>query len=142
MVRKPGYDFSFSGIKTWVANHVDAYEPLNDAARADLVASFQEAVAETLVIKTLRAVRATGVRRVVVSGGVAANSRLRALMRERCASRGVEVSAPPISLCTDNAAMIGAAGYERAWRCVRDETGFTSHALDASSSESLDALSD
>ena len=138
MVRKPGYDFSFSGIKTWVAHHLAARGPLDDPDRADLVASFQEAVAETLVIKTLRAVRDTGVRRVVISGGVAANGRLRALMLERCARRGVDVVAPPLSLCTDNAAMIGAAGYGAAWRAIRAGRGFDGYALDASSSEPID----
>jgi len=138
MVRKPGYDFSFSGIKTWVANHLDATGIPDGETRADLVASFQEAVAETLVIKTMRAVRDTGVRRVVLSGGVAANSRLRSYMRERCAKKGIDVVAPPLSLCTDNAAMIGAAGYEAAWTAIESGSGFVTHDLDASSSEPLD----
>ena len=97
-------------------------------ALADLCASFQEAVADSLSRKVVAAARALDRRHVVLCGGVAANSRLRALTRERAAERDIEVHLPPPALCTDNGAMIAVAGTE-AWR--RGERGESSPVVDA-----------
>jgi N6-L-threonylcarbamoyladenine synthase len=113
----PGsWDFSFSGLKTSALYHLrDNPGPVKGRRLADLCASFQEAVAETLVDKTLEAARRFGAKDVVIGGGVAANSRLRALMRERGTAAGFAVRLPAKVLCTDNAAMIAHAG----WRLLR-----------------------
>ena len=107
-------DFSFSGLKTSVATAVDRLRrsgaPL---PKADLCASFQEAVVEVLVDKTLLAVQRTGHRRVVLGGGVAANPRLRAALSQRCAEQGLSLFLPAPVYCTDNAAMIAVAGYHQ-----------------------------
>ena len=105
-------DFSFSGLKTSVATHVDSLRRnRQDLAVSDICASFQEAVVEVLVDKTLVAAGQTGYQRVVIGGGVAANPRLRAVLAERCAAQGLELFMPSPVYCTDNAAMIGLAGY-------------------------------
>ena len=113
----PGsWDFSFSGLKTSVLYHLrDNPGPVKGRRLADLCASFQEAVAETLVDKTLEAARRFGAKDVAIGGGVAANSRLRALMKERGEAAGFAVRLPSRALCTDNAAMIAHAG----WRLLR-----------------------
>ena len=105
------FDFSFSGLKTALLNHVrkNPVETENDLH--DVCAGFQEAIVETLVNKTLNAARKNGVRSVVIAGGVACNSRLRRLSEERIASEGISVFMPSPSLCTDNAAMIAALGH-------------------------------
>ena len=103
--------FSFSGLKTAVATRLRA-EPGIPAA--SMAASFQAAVVETLVARTLDAARAHGVRTVLVAGGVAANSALRAALAAVCAAAGLELRLPPLRYCTDNAAMVGAAGWA-AW---------------------------
>ncbi len=117
-------DFSFSGLKTAVLNYIRSQGPrvnrdnrlpeLPEAMMADIAASFQEAVLDVLVRKTLWAVEQKGIRRVALAGGVAANSGLRTRMLEMGAENGVQVFVPPVSLCTDNAAMIAVAGYHRA----------------------------
>lgn len=103
------YDFSFSGLKTAVARHV---EKLRDAGEpvpiADIAASFREAVADVLTAKAIAACTNLGVPRLLLGGGVAANARVRALAGERAAAAGVELRIPPLSLCTDNGAMIAA----------------------------------
>jgi len=103
----PPLGFSFSGLKTAVARYVEATP---DLSVVDVAASFQEAVADTLVTKALRASRAQDVETLVVVGGVAANSRVRALAQERCDAAGIELRVPPMRLCTDNGAMIAAIG--------------------------------
>jgi len=104
-------DFSFSGLKTSVLYHLrDHPGPVRGKRRADLCASFQEAVAETLVEKTLAAARRFRAKDIVIGGGVAANSRLRVLMRERAEAAGFAVRLPSRILCTDNAAMIAHVG--------------------------------
>ena len=110
------WDFSFSGLKTSVLYHLrDHPGPLRGRRLADLCASFQEAVAETLVDKTLAAARRFKARDIVIGGGVAANSRLRALLKERAEGAGFSVRLPSKILCTDNAAMIAHV----AWRMLR-----------------------
>lgn len=134
MLKKPGDDFSFSGLKTAVSQWFDSAESLDDATIDDLCASFQEAVADVLAHKLVRAASRRGVDTVVLSGGVACNSRLRSRTLEKAAKKNVRVSAPPPWLCTDNAAMIGAAAYARARARVASGAAFDAHALDAVSS--------
>jgi tRNA N6-adenosine threonylcarbamoyltransferase len=106
-------DFSFSGIKTSVSLYVKRHAPLSTTQVADVAASFQAAVVRALVRRTLRACQETGVTRVVLTGGVAANAPLRAALAAAAAERGVRLHVPPGTLCTDNAAMIAAAGSAR-----------------------------
>ena len=111
MHRKGVLDFSFSGLKTAVRLHVEAQGPLEDEALADVCASMQESVVDSLVTKSLAACHQEGLERLVVSGGVAANSRLRAVLGREAAAAGIDLWIPPLTLCTDNAAMIGAAAF-------------------------------
>lgn len=105
------FDFSFSGVKTAVLNHVRRLGPGELRAQlADIAASFQAAVVDVLVAKTVRAMERTGVERVALAGGVAANRSLRRHLQEEVASRGGTLCVPSPLLCTDNAAMIAAAG--------------------------------
>lgn len=108
------YDFSFSGLKTAVARFVEANPEMlaDDAGRADIAASFREAVVDVLVTKALNACRDHGVPRLLLGGGVIANRRLREVALERAAAAGVAVRIPPFSLCTDNGAMIAALAAE------------------------------
>jgi N6-L-threonylcarbamoyladenine synthase len=106
-------DFSFSGIKTAVSLYVKRHGPLAAAGIADVAASFQASVVTMLVRKTLRAAEQLSVDRVVLTGGVAANSALRARLAAASAERGIRLHIPPRNLCTDNAAMITAAGTAR-----------------------------
>jgi N6-L-threonylcarbamoyladenine synthase len=106
-------DFSFSGIKTSASLYVKRHRPLGDAQIADVAASFQAAVVKMLVRKTVRASLHLGVKRVVLTGGVAANGPLRAALGAEAAAHGIRVHIPPPRLCTDNAAMITAAGSAR-----------------------------
>jgi N6-L-threonylcarbamoyladenine synthase len=99
------YNFSFSGLKTAVSRYL---KETPAAIRADVAASFQEAVVDVLLSKALAACRATGIQRLIIAGGVAANSRLRAVATERCQRAGVELRVPPAQLCTDNGAMVAA----------------------------------
>ncbi|MEO6943026.1 MAG: tRNA (adenosine(37)-N6)-threonylcarbamoyltransferase complex transferase subunit TsaD [Terrimesophilobacter sp.] len=107
------YDFSFSGLKTSVARHVerlrDAGEPVSVP---DVAASFREAVVDVLVTKALAACADLGVPRLLLGGGVIANARLRSVASERCAQAGVTLRIPPLALCTDNGAMIAALGAQ------------------------------
>lgn len=110
------FDFSFSGLKTAVINYLHRARQRNqEISIPDLVASFQEALVEVLVEKTILAARTYKARSVLMSGGVAANSRLRRMMKERLQEALPEVALryPPPELCTDNAAMIAAAAYPR-----------------------------
>jgi N6-L-threonylcarbamoyladenine synthase len=101
------YDFSFSGLKTAVARYV---EQTPTHLRADVAASFQEAVVDVLLLKALAACKSTGIDSLVIAGGVAANSRLREVATERCAKAGIQLRIPNPGLCTDNGAMVAALG--------------------------------
>src|SRR5690606_8334872 len=105
------YDFSFSGLKTAVARWVEARQRAGEPVPvADVAASFQESVADVLTMKAVAACRAYGVSTLVIGGGVAANSRLRALAEQRCAAAGLTLRVPRPRLCTDNGAMVAALG--------------------------------
>ncbi|MBN1253806.1 MAG: tRNA (adenosine(37)-N6)-threonylcarbamoyltransferase complex transferase subunit TsaD [Deltaproteobacteria bacterium] len=107
---KDSLDFSFSGIKTAVVNHVRAHPPSNDGM-ADIAASFQEAVVDVLVDKIIWAAQRHKVDKAVVAGGVASNNRLRERLQQRGEETGIQTYFPSPYLCRDNAAMIGVAGY-------------------------------
>jgi N6-L-threonylcarbamoyladenine synthase len=114
MLKGSGLDFSFSGLKTAVALEVEArvaQAPLADRDVADLAASFQAAAVDVLVSRCRKALAQEGIARVAVVGGVAANRRLREEMAVAGRADGFEISFPPLELCTDNAAMIAAAGH-------------------------------
>lgn len=116
------YDFSFSGLKTAVWHYLKAHgKDRWRTQKADIAASFQEAVVDMLVAPTLRAARELGVSRIVLAGGVAANSRLRWRMVEKSEGEGMEVYFPSPALCTDNGAMIALSGYHWLKRGRRDD---------------------
>ncbi|MFP2931300.1 tRNA (adenosine(37)-N6)-threonylcarbamoyltransferase complex transferase subunit TsaD [Pyxidicoccus sp. 3LG] len=115
------FDVSFSGLKTAVLHHVQKHGLPEGQGLSDLCASFQEAVADVLSKKLVAAARRLGHKQLVLCGGVAANSRLRALCRERAEERGLNMFLPPVRLCTDNGAMIAVAGYEAYRRGLRGD---------------------
>ena len=118
-LREHRYDFSFSGLKTAVARWVEARERAGEPVPVpDVAAAFQEAVVDVLTRKALLACTEQGVDHLVVGGGVAANSRLRALAEERAAAAGVRLRVPRPGLCTDNGAMVAALGSELVARAV------------------------
>jgi len=113
MEKSPGLDFSYSGLKTAVALEVERRGRLTKKDVSDLAASFQAAATDTLVQRARRALRGERLDRIVVVGGVAANARLRERMAQMVKREGAAAVFPPLSLCTDNAAMIAAAGARR-----------------------------
>jgi len=116
MLDRPGLDMSFSGLKTFSLNTWQAavkQHDDNDQTRADICRAFELAVAETLTIKCKRALIATGMSRLIVSGGVSANQAIRASLTQLMADRGGQVYFPRLEFCTDNAAMIAFAGAQR-----------------------------
>ncbi|MDN7123803.1 tRNA (adenosine(37)-N6)-threonylcarbamoyltransferase complex transferase subunit TsaD [Pseudidiomarina sp. 1APP75-32.1] len=112
MTDRPGLDFSFSGLKTFAANTIAAAAD-DQQTRANIARAFQEAVVDTLVIKCRRALKATGLKRLVVAGGVSANKELRRQLHEFAEKIGGEVFFPGPQFCTDNGAMIAYAGAQR-----------------------------
>ncbi|AYM43363.1 tRNA (adenosine(37)-N6)-threonylcarbamoyltransferase complex transferase subunit TsaD [Mycobacteroides chelonae] len=100
------HSFSFSGLKTAVARYVEKHREDSDFSAADVAAGFQESVADVLTMKAVRAAADLGVSTLLIAGGVAANSRVRALAEQRCAEAGLTLRVPPLRLCTDNGAMI------------------------------------
>ncbi len=108
MLTDPSYDVSFSGLKTAVARWVEKQD--GPIPVADVCASFQEAVVDVLTAKAVRACRDVGVGHLLIGGGVAANSRLRALAQQRCDAAGIVLRVPRPGLCTDNGAMVAALG--------------------------------
>ncbi|TQC46848.1 tRNA (adenosine(37)-N6)-threonylcarbamoyltransferase complex transferase subunit TsaD [Rhodococcus sp. WS4] len=109
--RDARHDFSFSGLKTAVARYVESKERAGEAYSVpDIAASFQEAVADVLTMKAVRAARDVGVDTLVLGGGATANSRIRALAEERCADAGLTLRLPKPRLCTDNGVMIASLG--------------------------------
>jgi N6-L-threonylcarbamoyladenine synthase len=107
------YAFSFAGLKTAVARWIEARRRAGDAlAAADVAASFQEAVADVLTAKAVRAAQDHGVDYLLIGGGVAANTRLRALAEQRCERAGLRLRVPRPTLCTDNGAMVAALGAQ------------------------------
>jgi N6-L-threonylcarbamoyladenine synthase len=113
MTDRPGLDFSFSGLKTHALTTLRSIEPGDNAARAAVARAFEDAVVETLAIKCRRALQETGLRTLVVAGGVGANRALRARLAELAADLGGSVRFPRMEFCTDNGAMIAFAGALR-----------------------------
>ena len=105
------YDFSFSGLKTAVARYVESQERVGAALSIpDIAASFQEAVADVLTMKAVRAATDVGVDTLVLGGGATANSRIRSMAEQRCADAGLILRIPKPRLCTDNGVMIASLG--------------------------------
>ncbi|WP_035053091.1 tRNA (adenosine(37)-N6)-threonylcarbamoyltransferase complex transferase subunit TsaD [Andreprevotia chitinilytica] len=113
MLHSGDLDFSFSGLKTAVLKLVTEQAPIDDVTRADICAAFQEAIVEVLVKKCLAALKQTGMRRLVIAGGVGANRQLREGLDDAAKRRQLQVYYPPLALCTDNGAMIAYAGAMR-----------------------------
>jgi N6-L-threonylcarbamoyladenine synthase len=125
MARRESLEFSFSGVKSFVARHVAEHgKPATDADLADLCAGFQRTVVTSLVSKTVRAAKAEGVASVVLAGGVAANRELRRAAADACAAAGLALHVPPMASCTDNAAMIAYAGALRLAGGESDDLSF------------------
>lgn len=119
-LRDEGYDFSFSGLKTAVIRHVEAEHRAGKEPNVpDVCASFQEAIVDVQVVKAIRAAKDLGVPRIFLSGGVAANSRLREALEEACKEAQIELFTPTLQYCTDNAAMVACCGYHRYKRGIR-----------------------
>lgn len=112
MIGKPNFEFSFSGLKTAVVREIEACESAGAVInKEDLCASFQQAIVDVLVDKTVRAAHKEGLVRIALAGGVAMNRRLRAQLDDIAGKEGFQLFAPPRNLCVDNGAMIAGAGY-------------------------------
>ena len=140
LIHRAGFDFSFSGLKTAVLNQVQkacrgSGLDISDArlldaqTRADLAAATQAAIVDLLIAKSVASLEQTGLKRLVVAGGVGANRRLRQKLMAACDERGVEVYFPPLELCTDNGAMIAYAAAERINAGLCDLSAVQSHAF-------------
>lgn len=111
------FDFSFSGLKSAVLNYLNQAKMKGEPiVAADVAASFQQAVLDVLVQKTIHAAEQSGVDTILLAGGVAANGTLREQLQQAAAAKGMQVYYPPVQFCTDNAAMIGAAAHYKAIR--------------------------
>jgi len=106
MTNRPGFDFSFSGLKTFALNCINS-QSLDEQTRADIACAFEEAAVDTLLIKSRRALEETGIRQLVIAGGVSANKRLRRCLTEQL---DADVFFPRLEFCTDNAAMVAYTG--------------------------------
>jgi N6-L-threonylcarbamoyladenine synthase len=128
-LKKSPYDFSFSGIKTSVLQYLKSQDHQAWKAHApDIAASFQEAVVDMLIDPTLTAAVAQGIERIVLAGGVAANSRLREKINERATAKNLQVYFPSAKFCTDNAAMIALTGHHWIRRGRRDDFALNAEA--------------
>jgi len=120
MREEAGLDFSYSGLKTAVAREVESRRPMDEAAVADIAASFEAAATDVLVSRARRALRQEGIGRLAVVGGVAANRILRREMAVAAGKDGFRAFFPPPEFCTDNAVMIASAGANLLGRGLRD----------------------
>ena len=113
LLQRDSFDFSFAGLKTAVRTHASRLDSTCEQARADLAAATQEAIVDVLVRKSMAALAATACDRLVVAGGVGANTALRERLRNECSQRGAKLHFPELALCTDNGAMIALAAAMR-----------------------------
>ncbi|MDR0780509.1 MAG: tRNA (adenosine(37)-N6)-threonylcarbamoyltransferase complex transferase subunit TsaD [Pseudomonadales bacterium] len=126
MINRPGLDFSFSGLKTYVLNTVNAHGgqgALDAQTRADIARAFEDAVVSTLVIKCRRALEYTGCKRLLIAGGVSANTRLRAALEKMTRAADASLYCPALRFCSDNGAMIAFAGCQRLLAGQHDDLG-------------------
>lgn len=137
MTDRPGLDMSFSGLKTHVANTIRT-EPSDPQTQANIAYAFQEAVVDTLLIKCRRALKQTGLKRIVMAGGVAANKMLREKFAQASTKHGFKVYYPGFEYCTDNGAMIAYAGCQR--MLAGETSDLSAKALPRWSLESLNAI--
>ncbi|MCY4051868.1 MAG: tRNA (adenosine(37)-N6)-threonylcarbamoyltransferase complex transferase subunit TsaD [Gammaproteobacteria bacterium] len=127
MTRQPGLEFSFSGLKTQVLTTTQKQPRLDTQTIADIALAFELAVVDTLTIKCMRALELSGRKRLIVSGGVGANQRLRDRLRKECEHSGTEVFYPRMEFCTDNGAMIAYAGHYRWQLEMKDDPKLKHH---------------
>ncbi len=123
MVDRPGLDFSFSGLKTFTLNTLQQ-QGQDEQTKADVALAFEQAVVDTLAIKCRRALIQTGLDRLVIAGGVSANTRLREKLQAMTAERGAQIFYPRLEFCTDNGAMIAFAGCQRLLAGQQEAPGF------------------